>query len=74
MKGSHVTFAKRKYQKVPSQRRETWAKNGPKIGTPKHGAMIERSLIFYNSKRAKMTPPLKRIRSAANSPVSSPIH
>ena len=30
MKGSHATFAKRKYQKVPSQRRETWAKNGPK--------------------------------------------
>ena len=45
-----------------------------KIGTPRHGAMSERSLIFYNSKRAKMTPPLRRIRSAANSPVSSPIY
>ena len=45
-----------------------------KIGTPRHGAMSERSLIFYNSKRAKMAPPLRRIRSAANSPVSSPIY
>ena len=45
-----------------------------KIGTPRHGAMSERSLIFYNSKRAKMTPPLRRIRSAANSPVYSPIY
>ena len=32
-----------------------------------------RSLVFYNSKRARMTPPINRIRSPNVSPASSPI-
>ena len=45
-----------------------------KIGTPRHGAISDRSLLFSNSKTANMTPPLRGIRSLKSSPVTSPIH
>ena len=44
-----------------------------KIGSPLHGEMSNRSLVFYNSKRARMTPAINRIRSPNISPASSPI-
>ena len=40
-----------------------------KLGTPNHAASGISSLTFYNSKRAVMTPPLKRFKC---SPLSSP--
>ena len=44
-----------------------------KIGSPLHGELSNRSLVFYNSKRARMTPAINRIRSPNISPASSPI-
>ena len=44
-----------------------------KIGSPLHGELSNRSLVFYNGKRARMTPAINRIRSPNISPASSPI-
>ena len=42
------------------------------LGTPRHGVISEKSLIFYSSKRAKMTPPLQKIKSSNSSPGCRP--
>ena len=45
-----------------------------KIGTPKHWEISGRSFTFYNSKRAILTPTLKKMRSPKFSPSSSPLY
>ena len=42
-----------------------------KIGTPIHGSLSKKSLVFYNSKRAKMNLPLRKLFNTS-SPLSSP--
>ena len=34
-----------------------------KIGTPVHAVKSSKSLVFYNSKRAIMTPPLRKVNT-----------
>ena len=41
------------------------------IGTPIHGSLSKKSLVFYNSKRAKMNLPLRKLFTTS-SPLSSP--